>query len=100
VTPRRFERPTYRLGICRSILLSYGVIAQTIQTVIRSALNLILTKLPPIILTFSTVIVLCAGARLKPRANETDSLLIDRLRLNRKHMRAPSMNRERISRGK
>jgi micrococcal nuclease len=25
VTPRRFERPTYRLGICRSILLSYGV---------------------------------------------------------------------------
>src|SRR5689334_21690563 len=24
-TPRRFERPTYRLGICRSILLSYGV---------------------------------------------------------------------------
>lgn len=26
VTPRRFERPTYRLGICRSILLSYGVI--------------------------------------------------------------------------
>lgn len=25
VTPRRFERPAYRLGICRSILLSYGV---------------------------------------------------------------------------
>ena len=24
-TPRRLERPTYRLGICRSILLSYGV---------------------------------------------------------------------------
>src|SRR5262245_39362910 len=24
-TPRGFEPPTYRLGICRSILLSYGV---------------------------------------------------------------------------
>ena len=24
VTPARFERTTYRLGICRSILLSYG----------------------------------------------------------------------------
>src|SRR5882672_4224729 len=24
-TPTRFERATYRLGICRSILLSYGV---------------------------------------------------------------------------
>ena len=25
-TPTRFERATYRLGICRSILLSYGVL--------------------------------------------------------------------------
>ena len=43
VTPRRLERPTYRLGICRSILLSYGVIAQRIQSVIHRLLNLILT---------------------------------------------------------
>ena len=25
VIPARFERATYRLGICRSILLSYGI---------------------------------------------------------------------------
>jgi hypothetical protein len=25
VIPMRFERTTYRLGICRSILLSYGI---------------------------------------------------------------------------
>lgn len=31
VTPRRFERPTYRLGICRSILLSYGVLIMIIR---------------------------------------------------------------------
>ena len=27
-TPTRFERATYRLGICRSILLSYGVLGR------------------------------------------------------------------------
>ena len=32
MTPRRFERPTYRVGICRSILLSYGIISQRNQS--------------------------------------------------------------------
>lgn len=30
VIPTRFERVTYRLGICRSILLSYGTTAFSI----------------------------------------------------------------------
>jgi hypothetical protein len=30
VIPTRFERVAYRLGICRSILLSYGTVATSI----------------------------------------------------------------------
>ena len=34
VTPARFERATYRLGIWRSILLSYGADAPLIPTAV------------------------------------------------------------------
>src|SRR5262245_31971478 len=44
VTPRRFERPTYRLGICRSILLSYGVVEARLEKR-APPLNLILAAL-------------------------------------------------------